>query len=170
MTSHKYRFLPDSLAGTLDSGLHTSCTLGSSSTCFHLQPQHKKHPGGKHTHTHRRITDLSLLWWWGFPIADTHPVTLITTDKKWNFVRYEISAGNTTVTPSHQQHPAFHHSSHMRVTPSYRNPTCGGRKELKASKPSTDHRCLERLREDAVQNSLSDHLSPMDTHWWQPRW
>lgn len=157
--------LPDLLAGTLDSGLHTSCTLGSSGTCFHLEPQHKKHPGGKHTHT-QNIIDLSLLSSekYLFSIVDTHPVTLITTDKKWNFVCYQISAGNATVTSSHQQHSAFHDSSDVRVTPSYRNPTCGGRRELEASEQSSHPRCLERMGEDASQNSLSDHLSPADTH------
>lgn len=118
------QFLPDSLAGTLDSALRTSCTMGSSGTCFHLEPQHKKHPGGKRTH----ITDRSLpliggRGWIPVSVTDTHPVALIATDKKWYFVRHEISAGDAAVTPRHQQHSAFHHSSYVGVTPSYRSPT-----------------------------------------------
>lgn len=159
--------LPDSLAGILDSGLHTSCTLGSSGTCFHLEPQHKKHPGGKQTHTdtHTQLTcHFSHQGNFLFPIVDTHPVTLIATDKQWNFVCYEISAGNATVTPGHQQHSAVHDSGDMRVTPSYGHPTCRGRKGPKASKLSADHRCVTGAIVGAAQNSLSDHLSPTDTH------
>lgn len=60
-----------------------------------------------------------MLWLPVFLFYDTftHPVTLIATDEQWNFVSYQVSTGNTTVTPSNQQHSSLHHSSNMRVTP-----------------------------------------------------
>lgn len=49
--------------------------------------------------------------------AFTHPVTLVATDKKGNFVSHKVSTRNATVTSSNQQHSSLHHCSNMWVTP-----------------------------------------------------
>lgn len=97
----------------LSTAAFTPAALGVLQTHAFIQSLGTKGILVENTHAHDGLVTVLIRLTPPLLLFNTHPVTLITTNKKWNFVGHQISAGNAAVTPSHQQHSPFHHSSDM---------------------------------------------------------
>lgn len=106
--------------------------------------------------------------WTCFAKICTHPVALIAADKQRNFVCHQVSTRYAAVTPGHQQHSALHSSSNVRVPPPHSVPVWEAENEGKKKLVSGEQ--INFVDVTVVRSSLVGHLSPEDTHWWQPRW